>query len=358
MSIANTGLRTGLNPIIEQDALAVLQQIDLSRLRSKRVLITGSNGLLGGFMAQVLHCGNMHHRLGCHVACLSRHGPKPALQNLVASPDFTFHQADLTEPFVFEGSVDYIIHGACYAQPNRYLEDKLKTIDLGVTAVRNLLNLARQRSAKFIFLSSADAYGDIPPELGRVTEAYTGNVSTTAPRAVYREAKRLGETICSIYQRDFKVPVHVLRLATAYGPGVGFEDQRVLSDFIRMAVREHKIRMQDPGASLKQIGYLADIVAMMFNVALSGTDLVYNIAGVDMVSIRQLADTVAQSVGGVSVEVASPSAPQEHIGTDAKCAQIDISKYLNEFGPQQFTPVTDGIHRTVEWNLQQDDIQP
>jgi len=108
--------------------------------------------------------------------------------------------------------------------------------------------------------------------------------------------------------------------------------------------------MLDHGESVKTFGYVFDIIGMPFKVVLNGMSFVYNIGGVDTVTIRQLAEAVAKHCGNVRVILPEGKSSEEHIGSDPKYSQLDISKFVNEFAPVDFVSFTEGIRRTIEWN--------
>lgn len=342
-----------MNPIVREDALTLLAGLDHSALRGARVLVTGANGLLGGFLLQVLHLANECYDCGCMVYGVSLHAPRPHLRPLFETGRMRFVQADLTAPWRFDERVDLIFHAAGYAQPRLFLGDKLKTIDLNVGATRLLLDIARRDQARFVCFSSVEVYGAIPPDMGPVPETYGGNVPTTGPRAAYGEAKRLAETLCAVYHQDFGVDARIVRIAHTYGPGIGLGDSRVVGDFLRMALVDGVIRMRDRGDAVKAFGYVRDVVGMILRVALAGRELVYNVAGRDVVTIRQLAEEIARWAGGVPVVAAVAAATEQHIGTDARYVALDIARFEREFGPVAFMPFSEGIRRTVAWSTQE-----
>ena len=203
-----------------------------------------------------------------------------------------------------------------------------------------------------MFFSSAETYGDIPVGLVPVPETYNGNISTSGIRSIYGESKRLGETICSMFRRDEGVEAYVVRISHVYGPGISTKDKRVLGEFIKRALEDKKITLMDSGAAVKTWGYIADVVAMLLNIILYGKDLVYNIGGVDSVSIKELAEEVGRQTGA-EVVIPKSNVDKQHIATDPQIVKLDLSKYSKEFGRSNFTEFSEGIGRTLAWNKNQ-----
>jgi len=339
-----------MNPIVREDCLRILNQVPLQDLKERSVLLTGANGLFGSYLVQLFSLCKSELNIPLSLHCISRHGPRQELAPLVDGTSIMWHSRDLTEPIVFKEPVHYILHAASYGQPRLWMEDKLKTIDLNVTATRSLLELAREQGAHFLFFSSQDVYGDIPLNQP-ARETFNGNLSPLGARAAYGESKRLGETICSIFAAE-GLAVHIARIGHTYGPGVSIHDGRVLGDFIRMALIDKCIQARDPGLSIKTFGYAADIIEMLLLIALRGKELVYNVGGRDRISIKQLGEAVGRLAGGVPATFPARTGTEQHIGTDSAYSGVDIGLFEKEFGPRNFTPLEEGLRRTIEWNRQ------
>ncbi|MBI4004590.1 NAD-dependent epimerase/dehydratase family protein, partial [Candidatus Roizmanbacteria bacterium] len=301
-------------------------------------------------IAYTIYQLNKLKKLNCTLFCVSLHGPNKDI-SLLSQQDSHIKpiQMDLSKNFKFNQPVDFIMHAACYAQPQKFIENSLATIELNITSTRKLLELAKKYHARFMFFSSAEVYGDIPKDLIPVPETYNGNASTTTPRAVYGESKRLAETLCSIYRRDYNLQAYAVRISHVYGPGISKSDKRVLGDFIRKAMDESKIALMDRGTAIKTFGYVADIIVMLFTILLHGKDLIYNVGGIDSVSIRQLADAVA-AYYNIPVIVPEKPAKLLHIGTDPAIVKLDLTKYTKEFNPVAFISLEEGIRRMIDWN--------
>ena len=168
-------------------------------------------------------------------------------------------------------------------------------------------------------------------------------------RSIYGESKRLGETICSIYRRDERVTALVARISHAYGPGISTVDKRVLGEFIHKAFKDKKIKLQDQGTAIKTWGYIGDIVTMILNILIYGTGSIYNVGGIDSVSIKDLAEEIGRQTGS-QVVIPKTNKKHQYIATDPQIVKLDLTKYCMEFGRPKFTKFPEGIRRTLEWN--------
>ena len=123
------------------------------------------------------------------------------------------------------------------------MKQPIKTLDVAIDGTRNLLDIARKNNAKFIFFSSSEIYGDPDKHNVPTKESYRGNVSSMGPRACYDESKRLGETLCYIYNNYYNINTNIIRPFNIYGPGMSKYDCRMIPSMIRSHVNNRPIEV-------------------------------------------------------------------------------------------------------------------
>jgi len=337
-----------MNPIIQKDCEYILDRVDLSLLKNKRVLITGANGFLGQHLVSAIVVANRTKKINCKVTCISLHGPNAIAQEYLSDNKITFKKIDLAKPFHISGTFDYIFHAAGYGQPSKFAKDPLATIAINVDATRKLLELAEHLGGTFVFFSSGEVYGEMPRGMRSFKESYAGNSPFDGPRAVYAASKRLGESLALSIAREHGIHAKIVRLTHVYGPGMPADDRRVMSDFIRNALRDKTIRLLDRGVSVKTYGYSADIIAMIFFAALHGKEEVYNIGGRDTMSIKGLAERVGKQCGA-SVKIPRRTSKEVFVGKDLSVMKLDLSRIKREMHGFSFTPFNVGLRKTIAW---------
>lgn len=72
-----------IHPIIETDTRRILQLVDFSPLRGKRMLVTGGNGFIGQYLVYTLSMANRTQNLWCRVVSVSQHGAHKFLKRLL-----------------------------------------------------------------------------------------------------------------------------------------------------------------------------------------------------------------------------------------------------------------------------------
>ncbi len=339
-----------MNKIIESDIKNILAHIELDKLKNKTILLTGSNGLIGSFLVQLVFYLNKE---GYNIKLLgySKNSAKYYLKYVLSDNNIKLFASDLIyERFKNLPGIDYIIHTATYAQPRKFLEDKLTTIALNTLVLKKLLDIAKINSSSVLFLSSSEIYGQPPSnDINPISESYNGNCSTTSTRAPYAESKRLGETICNIYKKEENVDVKIARVSAVYGPGIDTKDKRVLGEFINKALNDKVIDLLDEGKQIRTWCYISDTIIMLLYILLYGKDFIYNVAGKSDISILGLAQLIGKYTN-VPVKVPKKKKELDYIRDAPIHIQIVISKIVNESKYYDFVPIEEGIKRFVEWN--------
>lgn len=326
---------------ILNNARLILENVDLHPLEGKTILITGASGLIGMHFLASLKLFGKALKTPVKVIAVINSNPEPYLRELLNDTDEVY-QGDLTDIKFCESlpKADYIVHAASYGQPIRFMENPLKTLKLNTLATYILFEKLMP-NGKFLFISSSELYIGLtdPP----FNETQIGSLNTNHLRACYVEAKRCGETIVNAY-RNIGVDAKSARLALAYGPGTKLGDKRVISSFIQKSF-EGAITLLDYGTARRAYLYVTDAVEIMWRILLDGTDGIYNVGGVGVSSIADLAKTIGRLM---DVPVNFPNNPEGVTGSP-EASWLDMSKAGTEFGKENYVTLEQGLHNTIEW---------
>ena len=337
-----------MNRVIRNDAVNILESVNLEKMRRKKILITGSNGLIGTYLISTLYVANQELGLDTQVIGLSKHGPNSTIEEFQNDSRFSFYSINLVNSEL-NYDVDYIIHGATYAQPKKFLKNRLETIKLNTEVTEKLLKLCMEQNASFLFLSSSEIYGEPTKEFLPTPETFAGNCSTTSARAAYAESKRLGETICNIFREEQQLDIRIARISSVYGPGISIHDQRVLGHFLRKALTKKHIDLLDKGEQIRTWCYVADCMKMLLNILLHGQSFIYNVGGRDTISIKQLAEIICELTQST---YSFPNLTKQvgFLKQASNRVEVDIQKISNEFNLGEFTNLRKGLQNTIQWN--------
>jgi UDP-glucuronate decarboxylase len=241
-------------------------------LAGKTVLLTGGRGFLGRYFTEIFAALNED--------VLEKPVKVVILDNLITAgeagsaafsdPNMEFIEHDVTQPFPWEGDLDYIIHAAGIASPYYYRAYPLETLEVAITGTRNMLELADRHDARFTFFSSSEIYGDPDPKHVPIPESYRGNVSCQGPRACYDESKRVGETLCYVFHTKNGTHTNVIRPFNVYGPGMQETDYRVLPNFASRVKAGEALKVYGTGNQTRTFCYITDAMVGFLNVVLGG----------------------------------------------------------------------------------------
>lgn len=108
--------------------------------------------------------------------------------------------------------IDTIAHTAAIVQESDMKSDPARTIRINVEGTTNVLEIARTRDAKVVYLSTCLVYGK-RSDMRPICED-----DRLYPIGLYGTTKLMGENICSAYNQVYGLDVVSLRACRVYGP--------------------------------------------------------------------------------------------------------------------------------------------
>jgi dTDP-glucose 4,6-dehydratase len=302
-----------------------------------RVLVTGGAGFLGSHLCDALLAQG--HTVVCVDNLLT--GSLKNIDHLRQEPRFEFREHDVCQSFDF-GKVDYIFHFASPASPVDYLEHAIETLQVGSIGTMNCLQLAKKHGAKFFLASTSECYGD--PLEHPQKETYWGHVNPIGPRSVYDEAKRFAEATTMAYLRYHKVDTHIVRIFNTYGPRLQLNDGRVISNFMKQALRGEELTVYGDGSQTRSFCYVSDEIAGILALANSDEHEPTNIGNPGEFTILECAQVVLEITGSKS-EIRYEALPQD----DPKQRCPDISKATRLLGWEPKIDLRAGLKLSLEY---------
>lgn len=305
---------------------------------SKRILVTGGAGFLGSHLCDRLVAQ------GHDVICVDNFftSQKVNIAHLLSKPNFEFIRHDVTHPLWLE--VDEIYNAACPAAPGHYQYNPIKTMKTSVLGAINMLGMAKRCRAKILQFSTSEVYGD--PTEHPQKETYRGNVNPIGPRACYDEGKRAAETLFFDYHRSNKVNIRVVRIFNTYGPRMHPYDGRVVSNFIRQALRGEDITIYGDGSQSRSFCFVSDLIEVINRMMNGPDDFVgpVNIGNPTEFTMLELAQQVIELSGSRSRIVHKPLPADDPLQR-----QPDISLARKHLGWEPTVPLREGLKKTIDW---------
>jgi len=271
-------------------------------LRGARLFLTGGTGFFGVWLLEALLAANRERSLGCRVAMLSRDPAKFAAKapHLATDPAVSFVEGDVRGFRFPDGEITHVIHAATEASASLNATDPREMFDVCVEGTRRMLALAEEKGAtRFLFTSSGAVYGRQPPELSHVPEEYPIGPDPLDGRNAYAEGKRAAEVLCAIAARPSAaggagLHVSIARCYAFVGPQLPLDGQFAIGNFVRDCLAGWPIRIGGDGTPFRSYLYAADLAEWLVTILLRGeSGRAYNVGSEEAVSIRQLAERVA-----------------------------------------------------------------
>ena len=322
----------------------------------KTALVTGGAGFLGSHLCKRLLAD------GYEVTALDNlfTGKKENIYELLDDNRFSFVLHDVTQPFW--GQFDEIYNLACPASPTHYQKNPVETTKSSMLGTMNMLELALKTKARMLHTSTSEIYGD--PLVHPQVEEYWGNVNTIGVRSCYDEGKRVAETLCADYRRQYGVDVRMVRIFNTYGPKMNPNDGRVISNFIMQALANKSITLFGDGLQTRSFQYCDDLIeAFRRYMSLSDAKIsrffggkkvmgrvtpavpVLNTGNPGEYTIKELAEATLRLLPESKSRLVYRPLPSD----DPKRRKPDITLARALLGWEPRVPLSDGLAKTIEY---------
>ncbi len=297
-------------------------------------LVTGGAGFIGS---------NLINRLinkGEDVICIDNlsTGKLRNLNEIFNNSKFTFIEHDLINPIDLE--IDKIWHLACPASPEKYQEDPIKTSKTCFLGTMNMLELANNYDAKFLFASSSEVYGD-PKEYPQ-KEKYLGAANFIGKRSCYTEGKRIAESLCFDFHRKYNLEIKIARIFNTYGPKMNEDDGRLISNLIKQALQNKKLTIYGDGSQTRSFCYIDDLIEGLFKLMEFKETLLVNLGSVKEYQVQDIANFVINLINSDLNYINLPL-PED----DPKRRNPDINLAISKLGWNPSIDILEGLKNSI-----------
>lgn len=307
----------------------------------KIALVAGGAGFIGSHLCRSLI--ERGYVVYCYDSLVT--GRVENLRPIASHEHFHFIEGDVdsidTAPAVH---FDEVYNLACPASPPHYQRDRVKTLRTSFIGTRNMLDVARACSAKFMQFSTSEVYGN--PLTHPQTESYWGNVNPVGPRSCYDEGKRAAETLVTEYRNQYGLDTKIIRIFNTYGPNMSPDDGRVVSNFICQALKGEDITIYGDGTQTRSFQYISDLIRGVRAVMGSPSSFSgpVNLGNPEEFTVLELARKVIDITGSSSHIVFHP------LPVDDPCRRRpDITLARRELRWEPLVLLDDGLESTVEY---------
>lgn len=301
-----------------------------------KLLISGGNGFLGSHIVKKAMEGGFEVTV---VDDLS------TMQTKNLSEKVTLIRKKV-EDFKSDAKFDYVLHFAARPSPEDYIIHPVDTILSNSIGTLNMLKIAKNSGAVFLYTSSSEVYGNA--SILPTPETYFGYVNPNGIRSCYDEGKRYSEALIMSYYREYKIDVRIERPFNVYGPGIRPDGLygRVIPRFILNALKGEDLPIFGDGNQTRSFLFIDDWVDATWKL-LKSTEMsgeVVNIGSVTEVTINALAKSIIDLAGSHS-KIIHLDARED----DPYRRSADITKIRKLLGWEPKIPLEVGLAKTIKW---------
>jgi dTDP-glucose 4,6-dehydratase len=328
----------------------------------KTILITGGAGFIGSHVVRSFVNKYPAYRI-VNLDALTYAGNLENLKDIEKAPNYIFEKGDINN----ENEVDalfekyaftHIIHLAAESHVDRSIIDPLAFVKTNVLGTAILLNASRKLWQKnkegklFYHVSTDEVYGSLGDK-GLFTEntAYD-------PRSPYSASKAASDHFVMAYHHTFGLPVVLSNCSNNYGSH--HFPEKLIPLMINNIKNNKPLPVYGKGENVRDWLWVEDHVRAIDTIFHKGKPgEKYNIGGLNewtnikLVKVLcSIMDKKLNRTAGESEKLIQfvPDRP----GHDQRYA-IDASKLTNELGWKPSVNFEEGLERTVDWYLENED---
>ena len=264
-----------MNPIILDDLKFISKNMNINIFDKTTVLITGATSFIGSYIIRTLmYLNRTAESFNCTVISLCRNEKKALklFSEFIDDERFQIIVQDVTTPLSIEANVNFIFHAASPASTAEHRLYPVETLTSNLMGTHNVLAFAKKCSdfKGLLYFSSGAVYGNTEPITHLISENDYYPIDPLDCHSFYAVAKRAGESICSAYWHEYKVPSKIIRISHTYGPGINLNDGHVYSDFVKNILSNSDLIIKGDGQQYRPFTYISDCITAIFKIVEKG----------------------------------------------------------------------------------------
>lgn len=321
----------------------------------KTYLVTGGAGFIGSnYIEYMLGKYGKHIKI-INVDLLTYAGNLENLKSVENSENYQFIKADICdknqiEDIFNQNSIDYVIHFAAESHVDRSIKNPEVFVQTNVLGTIVLLNATKKawetengfiKDKKYVQVSTDEVYGSLGED-GFFTEN-----TPLDPHSPYSASKASADMLVKSYFDTYNMPVNITRCSNNYGP-YQFPE-KLIPLMINNALSDKPLPVYGTGKNVRDWLYVEDHAKAIDMVTQNGKlGEIYNIGGHNE---KQNIDIVNIILEQLNKSKDLIKYVEDRKGHDKRYA-IDPTKIKNDLGWYPETCFADGIKKTIEWYLQ------
>lgn len=325
-----------------------------------KLLVTGGAGFIGSAVVRLATSrGHQVVNLDAltYAACLDN------VASVADSPLYAFEQADIRDRAALDRvfadhQPDVVMHLAAESHVDRSIDGPGDFIETNITGTYNMLEAARSywvgkgkpEGFRFHHISTDEVYGSLPNDPAiKFTED-----TPYDPRSPYSASKASSDHLVRAWSETYGLPVVLTNCSNNYGP---FHfPEKLIPVIILNALAGKPLPIYGDGSNIRDWLFVEDHAdALLLVVEKGGLGRSYNIGGENERTNLELVKTLCAILDDLRPKASGSYADQitfvtDRPGHDARYA-IDPTRIREELGWRPSVTVEEGLHRTVQWYL-------
>ena len=312
-----------------------------------RLLVTGGLGFIGSnFILNTIKNNNEISITNIDAELLgSNHNNLLELKN---SPNYNFVKGNITNKVLMEkliADTDAIINFAAESFVDRSILDANQFLVSNIRGTYTILETLRKQKKRLIQISTDEVYGSL--ENGSATEEYRFN-----PSNPYAATKASAELLVNAYVKTYDLDCVITRCTNNYGPRQFYE--KLIPKTIFLANNNKKIPIYGKGKNIRDWIFVDDHCNAVYNVLMNGeSGQSYNVSANNEIDNISLVKKILEIMNKSSDLI---NFVEDRPGHDLRYS-LDSTKIRNSLGWNNKTNFDDAIRKTIDWVLNQSDIQ-
>jgi dTDP-glucose 4,6-dehydratase len=324
-----------------------------------KILVTGGAGFIGSAVVR-LAISQGHSVINVDVltyaACLEN------VASVADHPNYTFECVDIRDRVTLETVFtkhrpDAVMHLAAESHVDRSIDGPAEFIETNVNGTFNMLEVARRYwqalekpdAFRFHHISTDEVFGSLGPT-GMFIED-----SPYDPRSPYSASKASSDHLVRAWHETYGLPVVLTNCSNNYGPY--HFPEKLIPVVVLNALAGKALPIYGDGKNIRDWLYVEDHANALLLVLEKGKlGRSYNIGGENELSNLELVTTLCEILDRLKPRDEGRYADlitfvADRPGHDARYA-IDPSRIRHELGWRPSVTVEEGLEKTVQWYLQ------
>tara|TARA_X000000950_G_C13912536_1_gene659557 strand:- start:3145 stop:4089 length:945 start_codon:yes stop_codon:yes gene_type:complete len=309
------------------------------------ILITGAAGFIGTNLCKSIIKNKFVKKIYAIDSMISSDSYNLEFLKKLNNKKIKFIKHDIINVLNIKGNLDLIVNLACPASPPIYQNNSIYTLRTSTIGLFNLLDLAKKKKSRFLQASTSEIYGD--PMISPQSESYNGNVNIVGPRSCYDEGKRVAESICYEYCKNFKLDIRIMRIFNTFGPFMSLNDGRVVSNFIDQIIKKKPLTVYGDGNQTRSFCFINDLIQYIEFLCFSNRKNLcgpFNIGNDKEITIRELILRL-EKINNKKLKIVRKKLPID----DPKQRMPDLSK-IKKLIKIKYTPLELALKSTYEFH--------